>query len=531
MQQILKLAYLNIMVRRMTLTEQYISLHTHSDYSVLDSICKIPDLVKKAGKMGMPALALTDHGTISGWIKFYQNCTSPDPKWNMKPIKPILGIEAYICEDINIIKNIDKKISEIEDEAKYEKENPLFAWADKTNGNNNFDKESELEEKYVKLFSDHLREVESKSEQVDTLKALKKKHKKSNHVILLAKNKIGYKNIIKLSSHGWLHGFYSKPRIDLSILEKYSEGIICSSACLGGQISYNILGGDLKKAENFVKQYKRIFKDDFYLEMQLHEMEEQKKVNKVLMELAQKHSIPMIITQDVHYLEQEDVKLHEIVVQLNNKSRNASVSSDKVKEQKETNSDDYFYNTRDLYFKSFEEMKDTWKKEHQYVPEQVFEDAIQNTLRIADKVEKIQVLNSEPLLPKFDTGELSSKQFFVNLIKAGAKQKIIPKVMANSQLKKVYDDRLREELNVILDLHFQEYFLIVWDLINWCVKNDIMVGPGRGSVGGSLIAYCIGITQIDPVEHDLIFSRFINKTRSSAKYKLDIPEIQLEKKS
>ena len=141
------------------------------------------------------------------------------------------------------------------------------------------------------------------------------------------------------------------------------------------------------------------------------------------------------------------------------------------------------------------------------------------------------MLNSEPLLPKFDTGELSSKQFFVNLIKAGAKQKIIPKVMANSQLKKVYDDRLREELNVILDLHFQEYFLIVWDLINWCVKNDIMVGPGRGSVGGSLIAYCIGITQIDPVEHDLIFSRFINKTRSSAKYKLDIPEIQLEKKS
>ena len=141
------------------------------------------------------------------------------------------------------------------------------------------------------------------------------------------------------------------------------------------------------------------------------------------------------------------------------------------------------------------------------------------------------MLNSEPLLPKFDTGELSPKQFFVNLIKEGAKLKITRKILLNDELKKAYDERLREELAIILDLHFEEYFLIVWDLINWCRKNDIMVGPGRGSVGGSLIAYCIGITQIDPVEHDLIFSRFINKTRSSAKYKLDIAEIPWEKKS
>lgn len=515
----------------MTLIDNYISLHTHSDYSALDSICKIPDLVKKAARMGMPALALTDHGTISGWIKFYQTCTNPDKRWGIDPIKPILGVEAYICEDINLIKNIDKKISEIEEEAVYEEKNPLFAWADKMNGNDNFTSESELDKKYKTLFDDHLREIDSKAEQVVRLKALKKKHKKSNHVILLAKNREGFKNIIKLTSHGWLYGFYSKPRIDMSILEKYSEGIICSSACLGGQISYNILGGDYKRAEHYLKEYKRIFKDDFYLEMQLHEMEEQKMVNGVLMEMAQKHNLPMVITQDVHYLEEEDVRLHEIVVTLNNKSRNVSANSDKLKEQKETNSDDYFYNTRDLYFKSFEELKETWLREHHYMPEEVFNAAIENTINIANKVEKFQVLSSEPLLPKFDTGKLTPKQFFVNLIKEGAKLKIAPKILLNGDLKKVYDDRLREELGIILDLHFEEYFLIVWDLINWCRENDIMVGPGRGSVGGSLIAFCIGITQIDPVEHDLIFSRFINKTRSSAKYKLDIAEMPWEKKS
>ena len=504
--------------------DNYISLHTHSDYSALDSICKIPDLVKKASKLGMPSLALTDHGTISGWIKFYQECQKAK-------IKPIFGVEAYICEDINIIKNIDAKVGEIEVEAEYEEKNPLFAWADKMNGNDNFEKETSLDDKYKKLFDDYLEGIESKSEQVEKLKALKKKHKKSNHVILLAKNRIGFQNIMKLTSIGWLDGFYSKPRIDLSILAKHGEGIICSSACLGGQISYNILGGDTKRAEHFLKEYKKIFKDDFYLEMQLHEMPEQKMVNGVLMELAEKHKLPMVITQDVHYLEQEDVRLHEIVVTLNNKSRNVSASSDKVKEQKETNSDDYFYNTRDLYFKSFPEMKETWLNQHHYMTEEVFEDAIQNTMRIADKVEKFQVLSSEPLLPKFNTGELSPKQFFVNLIREGAKLKITPKILLNDQLKKVYDDRLKEELAIILDLHFEEYFLIVWDLINWCKKNDIMVGPGRGSVGGSLIAYCIGITQIDPVQHDLIFSRFINKTRSSAKYKLDIAEIPWEKKS
>lgn len=439
--------------------------------------------------------------------------------------------EAYICDDIYLIKNIDKKISEIEEEAEYEEDNPLFAWADKMNGNNNFTSETGLEDKYKKFFDDHLREISTKSEQVEKLKAMKKKHKKSNHVILLAKNQIGFKNIIKLTSQGWLNGFYSKPRIDMGILEKYSEGIICSSACLGGQISYNILGGDYKRAEYYLKEYKRIFKDDFYIEMQIHEMEEQKRVNEVLMEMASKHKLPMIITQDVHYLEKEDVRLHEIVVTLNNKSRNVSESSDKVKEQKETNSDDYFYNTRDLYFKSFDELRETWMKEHHYMPEDVFNQAIQNTINIANKVEKFQVLNSEPLLPKFDTGKLTPKQFFVNLIKEGAKLKITEKVFLNDKLKKTYDDRLREELSVILDLHFEEYFLIVWDLINWCRKHDIMCGPGRGSVGGSLIAYCIGITQIDPIEHDLIFSRFINKTRSSAKYKLDIAEIPLEKKS
>jgi DNA polymerase-3 subunit alpha len=507
------------------MAENYVSLHVHSDHSRLDAISQISDLVDKASRLGMKAIALTDHGTISGWLKLYYACQK-------KGIKPIFGIEAYICDDAGLISRTEKQLEDLE--VKKKEFMPLFDGWDA-----------------------------DPSEQIENLKGLKTTVRKSNHVILLAKNKTGYHNIMKLSSLAYLEGYYYKPRIDLNLLEKYHEGIIASSACLGGQIASQILKGNMEKAEEYLQRYLKIFKDDFFIELQLHPVDEQKKVNEALMGLAKKYGVKTIITQDHHYTEKEDVLLHEVVIKLKNGQKEnlfqkpaedlpspvtmekkakkiggrmgfvyKEVMEEKIKDKKqEDDSDGYFYNAREYYFKSYEELEQSWKEHHQtYMPEEVFRESLRNTIGIADSVANIKAESTEVYLPKFDSGDLSPKDFLLKLIKEGAAKKLKPKYADSDEVKKKYEARLRDEFKIICDLKFEEYFLIVWDLIDWCKKNDIMTGPGRGSVGGSLIAYCLGITNVDPLEHGLLFSRFINKTRSSAKYKLNLDGFELEKK-
>jgi len=199
-------------------------------------------------------------------------------------------------------------------------------------------------------------------------------------------------------------------------------------------------------------------------------------------------------------------------------------------ERENVDADSYFYNAREYYFKSMEELKDSWQKHHSYISEEDFDKSLANTLKIAKMVEKIQVYSPIAYLPKIAEGEISAKDMFKKIIKEGAKIKLTPKIKDNPELKMKYEKRLKEELEIIFDLGFEDYFLIVWDFINWAKENNIMVGPGRGSVGGSLVAYCADITKVDPMEHGLLFSRFINKTRSSAKYKVDFDQFALEKK-
>lgn len=507
--------------------DNYVSLHVHSDYSRLDAISKIPDLAEKAQRLGMKSLALTDHGTISGWMKFYTECTKRD-------IKPIFGIEAYICDDAGLAGRTDKEIEELEI-AKKNSLGPMFEMVDGQLG-------------------------DDPNEMIEDLKKKKTSSRKSNHVILLAKNRAGYQNILKLSSLAYIDGYYYKPRIDLKLLEKHKEGLIVNSACLGGQIASQILKDDMPKAEEYLKEYKRIMGDDFYLELQLHPVEEQVKVNKALLELSEKYNVPTIISQDHHYTEAEDVFLHEVIIKLKNgqkdklkkngdlpseiqvaknaKSmggRSAFVYKDLMAEKIDTeksagDSDGYFYNAREYYMKTFEELKTSWKKDHDYMTEKQFYDCIQNTHVISDKVESLSAHSTEVFLPKFDSGDKTEKELFKEIIVEGAKKRLEPKVKGKPELKKKYTARLKEEMDTIFDLGFEGYFLIVWDLIEWCRNNDIMVGPGRGSVGGSLVAYCVGITNVDPLEYDLLFGRFINKTRSSAKYKLEFDGYKLEKK-
>ncbi len=503
----------------------YVSCHAHSCYSRMDSISKVEDLVSKASRLGMNAMALTDHGVIGGWIKFYDECKK-------KNIKPIFGMEAYVCDDATLVSRTDKELEILEEK----KKTYMPLWDGIENNPN---------------------------EKIEELKGLKTTTRKSNHLILLAKNKVGYHNIMKLSSMAYLEGFYYKPRVDLKMLAEYHDGIMASSACLGGQITSQILKGDIPKAEEYLRQYVEIFKDDFYLELQLHPVKEQIVANKGLLELAKKFNVKTIIAQDHHYTEADDVFLHEVVIRLKNGQKEAMVTKpsddlpspvqiskesksiggrmgfmyknlmeEKVLEKKqEDDSDGYFYNAREYWFKSFDELKDSWKKHHEYISEEVFNECINNTLLIADKVEAINPYSSEVYLPKFDCGDLTPKEFLLKLIKDGATERLKHKYANNLELKKKYDLRLKEEFAIITDLGFQEYFLIVWDLVHWCANNNIYTGDGRGSVGACLIAYCLGITNVDPIESgDLIFSRFINKTRSSPKFNLTIKEYTLEKK-
>jgi intein/homing endonuclease len=436
----------------------YTPLHVHSDYSIKDSIAKVPDLVKKAKSLGMESICLSDHGSISGWIKLYESCKKEN-------IKSILGIEAYIVDDHNLIHRINKKLEELKVDAKDFM--PLFAWAE-SNENNNTIKEENNE--WSELFGNEI----DPNYKIQKLEKLKESRTKNNHILLIAKNQTGYKNILKLSSIAWTEGFYYKPRVDLKLLEKYKEGLIVCSACLGGQIAYSLLMKDRKKAEEYTKEYKRIFGDDFYLELQLHNTKEQKIVNKQLIEIAKKYDIKTVITQDVHYLDKQDIELHKVMIKLKNKQTD-STQNEEVKDE----DDGYFYETDELYFKSYDELVESWKQNHDYISENDFNNSIENTNIIANKIEKIQVVNPNPLLPKFDCGELTSSEFIKKIIKDGFEKKVKSKITDPEQLQ-VYKDRLNEEIKTIFDLKFEEYFLIIWDIINWCKNNDVAVGAARG---------------------------------------------------
>jgi DNA polymerase III alpha subunit len=517
------------------LKQNYVSLHVHSDYSFLDSVAKISDLTAKARELNMPGLALTDHGNICGWLKFHDACTN---KKYGAPLKPIFGMEAYIADDASLPSRIDSRIEELEEHDKNSL-GVLFDFAENPEAfEANAEEIAELEElgddqptawhhRIQNMLSEAKQNNVDAEEQIKFLKKYKDSIKKSNHLIILAKNKTGYDNLIKLSSHAYTNGLFYKPRIDMKVLEEYKDGLIILSACLGGQISSQILKGNMDKAEEYVREYKRIFGEDFYLELQLHEIDEQRTANKGLIELMMKYKVQPVITQDVHYVEKEDIELHEIIIKLRNKQKDPVKGEAEVANKKDDgDSDGYFYTARGLYFKSMDELIESWQTEHSYIHEKIFNKAIANTNVILDKVESFPVRSDKPLLPTYDTGKLSAREFLIKLLKDGAKEKIVHKITTD-ELKSKYDARLKEELDTICELGFEQYFLIEWEMMNWCNENDVATGPGRGSAAGSLIAYLLGITHLDPIEHDLLFSRFINKSRSSAKYKLEFDDIPM----
>ena len=397
----------------MSENKNFVHLHVHSEFSLLDGACRIKDLVAKAKKCNMPALALTDHGVMYGVIQFYKEAVA-------NQIKPIIGCEVYVAPQSR---------------------------KDKSNG----------------------------------------KKESPSHLILLVKNKKGYQNLLQLVTKSFLEGFYYKPRIDKEILKEYSDGLIGLSACMNGEIPRMILQNNPAKARELAISYQKIFgKDNFYLELQNNTMPEQIKINEELVKLGHSLKMPLVATNDVHYMNREDREAHDILLCI----------------QTATNLDDpnrMKLSTDEFYFNTPEEMQQHFAD----IPE-----ALENTIKIAQKCNlEIDFRNAH--LPDFNMPDmLTDNDYLRQLCYEGAKNKF-------KEVNENISKRLDYELSVIKKMGFATYFLIVWDFVNYAKNHRIMVGPGRGSAAGSLIAYCLNITNINPLDYNLLFERFLNPDRIS----------------
>ena len=392
----------------------FVHLHVHSEYSLLDGMSRIKDLPVRAKELGMKAIALTDHGVMYGAVDFYKECKKND-------IKPIIGCEVYVAP------------------------------------HSRFDKEAGRDNGY-------------------------------NHLILLAKNKTGYQNLSKLVSLSFVEGFYYKPRIDLEILEQYSEGLICLSACLAGSLSQAIIQDNMEKAEEIALWHKQVFKDDYYIEIQHNGLRQQIMVNQKLIQLARKLDIPLVATNDAHYLKKEDSYFHEVLLCIQTGKRMSD--EDRMR-----------FETEEFYIKSPEEMADYFSE---------FPDAIENTVKIAEKC-NYDFEFGVTKLPNYDVPEeyATHLDYFKDLCYKGIKNRY-----GENPSEEVMS-RLEYEISVIEKMGYVDYFLIVWDYINYAKSVGIPVGPGRGSGAGSIAAYAIGITDIDPLKYGLLFERFLNPERVS----------------
>jgi DNA polymerase III subunit alpha len=423
----------------------YVGLHVHTHYSLFDGVATPEEYIDRAVELGMPALAITDHGTLSGHRELYRYAKA-------KGVKPILGVEGYFCAD-------------------------------------RFDKRAKAE----------------RTEPTDMV---------YNHIILLAKNQLGLENLNKINEIAWTEGYFNKPRFDFEVLEKYSEGIIVLSGCLSGIIAKALEHGEYAQAKKHIEWFKRVFADDFYMELMPHNGAE---VNKQLADLADEFKIQTVVTPDCHHVDESQKEIQEFKLLMNSHAKvQKDTTYDKSKKQDGMMKRlDYLYgedrqmsfNKFDIHLLSYDEMKVAM--ESQGI---VREDMYINSISIADKVEDYDIKDGLNLLPvqyKNPDKELRA------LALEGLKSRGL-------DTNKEYLDRLDEELEIIKDKSFGPYFLVVSNMISWAKKENIMVGPGRGSAAGSLVCYALGITEIDPIPHGLLFFRFINPDRN------DFPDIDTD---
>lgn len=396
---------------------QFVPLHLHSEFSLLDGAIKLKDLCNFAKENNMPAVAITDHGVMYGALDLYLEAKAAG-------IKPIIGCEFYVHSG------------------------PL----DERDAHNN--------PRY--------------------------------HLILLAKNNTGYMNMVKLASDAACKGFYMKPRINFELLKERHEGLICCSACLGGEVLQHLIKGDYEGAKAVAKRYKDLFGDDYYIELQDHGLEEQKRTNPDLIRLAKELDIKMIITNDSHYLKKEDADWHDTLLCMQTQS---------MKDEENR----FHFPNNEFYVKTVSEMRDAFK----WMDSETFDQCVKNTVDIAEQCHV--TIKWEAPLPDFKVPpNHTTDSYLEELVMQGLKRKYGEENI-NDELK----ERVKYELGIIEKMGFSAYFLITWDFIHFAKTHDIPVGPGRGSAAGSVVAYALDITDLDPIRHHLLFERFLNPERFS----------------
>ncbi len=397
----------------------FVHLHLHTEYSLLDGAVRVDDLIEHCVKNQIDTVAITDHGNMYATLYFAEECKK-------HKIKSIIGCEFYAVNDYTV-----------------------------------------------------------------------KETQTADHLILLAKNKAGYINLVQLDSLAFVDGYYYRPRIDYKTLKEHTEGVICLSACLAGRIPRLLLADDYEGAKRFALEMKELFGEDFYLEIQDHGIPEQKRIIPLLIRLSEETGIQLVATNDVHYLRKEDWEMQDILMCIQMKKTLDDPARMKME-------------THEFYMKSGDEMAELFS----YVPQ-----AVSNTRVIADKISDTDTPfnlkdNGSPvydksLIPLYTADDgTPSPEYLTRLTWDGLKTRY-PEVTEEIRQRAEY------ELGIIIKMGFADYFLIVWDYINWSRMNDIPVGPGRGSGVGSIVAYAIGITNVDPLRYDLLFERFLNPDRVS----------------
>jgi DNA polymerase III subunit alpha len=423
----------------------YVGLHVHTHYSLFDGVATPEEYIDRAVDLGMQAIAITDHGTLSGHRELYRGAKA-------KNVKPILGVEGYMCQD-------------------------RFDTRDKS------ERDGQLDLVY-------------------------------NHIVLLAKNKVGLENLNKINEIAWTEGYFKKPRFDFEILKQYSEGIIVTSACPSSVLVKALEENAFAVAKKYIEWFKDTFKDDYYIEVMPHNPAE---INKQLIALADEFGVKVVVTPDCHHSCKEQREVQEFKLLLNT---HAKVEKDHTYDKSKKHKDmmerlDYLYgkdrqitfNKFDIHLLSYEEIKSAMEKQGIFR-----EDIYSNTIEIANKVEDYDLQEGLDLLPvQYRSPDKELKDI--------AMQGLKDKGLLDDP---VYVERLSEELEIIKDKKFGPYFLVVQSMINWAKKEGIMVGPGRGSSAGSLLCYALNITDIDPIKHGLLFFRFINPERN------DFPDIDTD---
>lgn len=391
------------------MSDPFVHLHAHCEYSLLDGLGRVGDLVTAAASMDMPALALTDHGTMFGAIEFYQKARD-------KGVKPIIGCEVYLA---------DRPLGE-------------------------------------RAGSDA----------------------KNYHLVLLAQNEVGYRNLIHMTTEAQLRGFYRKPRIDHNLLAAHSDGLICLSGCASSELASIILGGDLAAAEEKADWYRQVFRDRYYLELQYHDLDFQVQINQGVVHLSQKLGLPLVATNDVHYVEARHAAAHEILLCVQTQTTLADPKRMRL-------------GSHEFYLKSAEEMQRLFGS---------YPGALRNTLEVAERC-NLELTFGRPQLPEVEVPDgLTSEGYLRRLCHEGLARRYVDVTPA-------IRDRLEYELSVIEKTGFLDYFLLVYDVMRFARESGIPVGPGRGSSAGSLVAYVLFVTNVDPIKHELSFERFLNPER------------------